>query len=70
MQIDPGQFQIRDRLRRRRSAQLTPEQRIEQLHALLEESSQFLAQNPDAMRRFWRRNLKKRAVPRDPTRTQ
>jgi hypothetical protein len=67
MQVDPRQFQIRDRLRRQRSARLTPEQRIAQLDALLEECSQMLAENPDAMARFWRRNLKKRAVPRDAT---
>jgi hypothetical protein len=69
MQIDPRQFELRDRLRRRYSAQLTPEQRIQQLDALLEECSELLAQNPEAMARFWRRNLKKRAVRRDPTRT-
>jgi hypothetical protein len=67
MQVDPRQFQVRDRLRRERSARLTPEQRIEQLDALLEECSQMLAENPEAMARFWRRNLKKRAVPRDAT---
>jgi hypothetical protein len=67
MQIDPRQFAVRDRLRRRRSAQLTPEQRMEQLDALLAECSQMLAENPEAMARFWRRNLKKRAVRRDAT---
>ena len=67
MDIDPRQFQIRDRLRRQRSALLTPEQRIEQLDALLEECTQMLAENPEAMARFWRRNLKKRVVPRDAT---
>lgn len=67
MKIDPRQFQIRDRLRRERSARLTPEQRIQQLDALLDECSQMLAENPEAMERFWRRNLKKRAVRRDAT---
>ena len=67
MHVDPLQFQVRDRLRRQRSARLTPEQRIEQLYALLDECTQMLAENPEAMARFWRRNLKKRAVPRDAT---
>ena len=59
-------LQARDRVRKRLVAQLTPEQRIDQLGALLDHYSQMLLKSPQAMDHFLRTNLKKRAVRRDP----
>jgi hypothetical protein len=67
MQVESQQLQARDRVRRRLSAALTPEQRLSRLAALLEHCSQVLTESPQAMDRFWRRNLRKRAIRRDPT---
>jgi hypothetical protein len=67
--FESEQLQRRNRLRRRMSAALTPEQRAERMAALLDHYWQLLAQSPEAMDRYWRRNLKKRAVRRDPPTT-
>ncbi|MCC6423145.1 MAG: hypothetical protein IT447_06665 [Phycisphaerales bacterium] len=61
-----NQLALRDRLMRREAAKLTPEQRMERMEALQQQAFELLRQNPQAWDRFWRRNLKKRAVPRDP----
>ena len=58
-------FAIRDRLMRRETAKLTPEQRMERMEALERQAFDLLRQNPEGWDRFRRRNLKKRAVPRD-----
>ena len=58
-------FAIRDRLMRREAAQLTPRQRLERMEALERQAFDLLRQNPEGWDRFRRRNLKKRAVPRD-----
>ena len=63
-------FAIRDRLMRRETAKLTPEQRMERMEALQRQAFKLLRQNPQAWDRFWRRNLKKRAVPRDQNLTE
>ena len=55
----------RDRVRKHLVARLTPEQRIEQLAALLDHYSRLLLASPQAMDHFWRTNLKKRAERRD-----
>ena len=60
-------FAIRDRLMRREAAQLTPRQRLERMEALERQAFDLLRQNPEGWDRFRRRNLKKRAVPRDPS---
>jgi hypothetical protein len=65
MQIEQRLFQARDRLRRRLAAALTPQQRIERLAVILDDCARLLAANPEAMDRFWRRNLRKRAVRRE-----
>jgi hypothetical protein len=52
----------RDRYRRRLIASLTPEQRMERMEQLQRAAFETLAQNPQAMERFWRRNLRKRAI--------
>jgi hypothetical protein len=52
------QLERRNRLRRHQALALTPEQRAERMAALLDHYWQLLAQSPEAMDRYWRRNLK------------
>jgi hypothetical protein len=56
------QFRKRDRIRRRLAAQMTPEQRLECMAELQAYAWQTLQQNPEALDRFWRRNLRQRAA--------
>ena len=63
------QFEKRDRLRKRMAAQLTPEQRLERMAELQAHAWQVLQQNPAALERFWRRNLRERAARRLPRET-
>ena len=67
--FESEQLERRNRVRRRLAAALTPEERVERVAALLDHYWQVLTQSPEAMDRYWRRNLKKRAVRRDPTPT-
>lgn len=60
------QLAVRDRLMRTEAKNLTPEQRMERFEALQQYSFELLRQNPQAWDRFWRRNLKKRAVAPNP----
>ena len=60
------QLQARDRLRKHLAAQLTPHQRLERMAALQAEAWNTLQQNPEALARFWRRNLRQRAARRGP----
>jgi hypothetical protein len=64
--FESEQLERRNRVRRRLAAALTPEERVARAAALLDQCWQVLAQSPEAMDRYWRRNLKKRAVRRDP----
>jgi hypothetical protein len=41
---------------------MTPEQRLERMAELQAYAWQMLQQNPEAMDRFWRRNLRQRAA--------
>jgi hypothetical protein len=69
MSRESDQLDRRNRVRRRLAASLTPEERVERMAALLEHCAQILAQSPEAMDRYWRRNLKKRAIRHDPSAT-
>jgi hypothetical protein len=48
---------------RRLAAAMTPAQRIERMAQLEQSCFALLASSPEAFARFWRRNLRKRAVP-------
>ena len=65
MSDEQRQLAIRNRLRRREALKLTPQQRLKRMAALQEYYFEMLKKSPEAMQRFWRRNLKKRAVRRD-----
>lgn len=62
----PAQLAARDRLMRAASRAMTPDERLARMRQLQEWSFALLASNPEAFERFWRRNLRKRAVPRKP----
>jgi len=51
-----------DRYRRKLVAALTPEQRLQRMEELHQIAMATLAQNPEAMEQFWRRNLHQRAA--------
>ena len=61
-----AKLHLRDRLRKRLAAQLTPEQRLEAMAALQAEAWEALRQNPEGLARFWRRNYRQRAARRHP----
>jgi hypothetical protein len=56
------QLRRRDQHRKRLAAQMTPEQRLERMAQMQAYSWQLLQQNPEALDRFWRRNLRQRAA--------
>ena len=70
MSFESEQLERRNRIRRKFAAALTPEERVERMAALLDHYWRVLAQSPEAMDRYWRCNLKKRAVRRDPPATR
>jgi hypothetical protein len=45
---------------------LTPDQRMAKFYAMQKAAFERLEQNPEALERFWRRNLSQRAVPHAP----
>lgn len=49
---------------------MTPEQRLARMAMLQEELFARLKQSPEAWNWFWRRNLKKRAIHREPPAAQ
>jgi len=69
MSAEQQQLARRNRLMRREAAKLTPQQRMERMAVIQRRAFELLRQNPEGWDRFWRRNLKKRAVPRDPNHT-
>lgn len=54
----------RDRLKKRLAAQLTPQERMARMEALQEACFERLRRSPEGLDRFWRRNLRKRAISR------
>lgn len=56
------QLQRRNRYRKRLAAELPPEQRLQRMAEMQELAWVLLQQNPEALDRFWRRNLRQRAV--------
>jgi len=60
---DQPLFAARDRLMRREAAALTPDERLARMDVLERECFERLSQSPEGFDRFWRRNLRKRAVP-------
>jgi hypothetical protein len=64
MADESGEFSRRNRLMRHEVRKLTPAQRMARMEALQQQFFEQLRQSPDAFDRFWRRNLKKRAVHR------
>lgn len=69
MSWESEQLELRNRVRRRVAWALTPEQRLERMTALLDHYWQLLSHSPEAMERYWRQNLRKRAVRREPPTT-
>jgi hypothetical protein len=63
------QLQVRDRLRKRLAAQMTPEQRLQRMAELQAYAWAVLQQNPEGLERFWRRNFRQRAARRYPRAT-
>ena len=59
------QLQRRDRYRKRLAARMTPDQRLQRMAELQAQSWQVLQQNSEGLARFWRRNLRRRAVRHD-----
>lgn len=53
----------RDRYRRRLHRQLSPDERLRRMAELTEAAFAILRQNPQGWDRFYRRNLRKRAIP-------
>ena len=62
METDVPEFEVPEDLRRQHAAATTPEQRVECMRVLMEEYSRWLEANPAAMDRYWRSNLRKRAI--------
>ena len=64
MAPEPEEEQLasRRRLMRRLSAGMTPDQRLERMAQLQRSCFDLLSSSPEAFARFWRRNLRKRAV--------
>ena len=56
------QLARRRRLMRRLAAGMTPAERLGRMAQLEESSFALLSRSPEAFARFWRRNLRKRAV--------
>jgi len=56
------QLATRDRLMREMARKLTPAERIERARQLQEQAMEELRANPEAWDRFYRRNLRKRAI--------
>jgi len=65
MLFDALQHRARDRLRRKLMDRSTPEERIEKLEMIQSLSFYYLKTTPGAWERFWRRNLRQRAVRAD-----
>ena len=66
MTDESEQLTRRNRLMRDEALRLTPEQRMARMADLQNASFDALYRSPGAFDRFWRRNLKKRAVHREP----
>ncbi len=52
---------------RREAMRLTPPQRMARVEAMVRQSFETLMKSPEGWDRFWRRNLRKRAVHHGPT---
>jgi hypothetical protein len=61
MDTDATDFKVPDELRAE-ARTATPERRIQIMQMLIEQHWAWLKANPEAMDRYWRRNLRKRAV--------
>jgi hypothetical protein len=70
MNDEARQLAARDRLMRHEAAKLTPEERLTRMAALQEHYFAMLQQSPECFDRFWRRNLRKRAIHHDPSTAQ
>jgi len=66
MSDESEQLARRDRIMRAHYAAMMPRQRLTRMAELEAQSMDVLRRNPEAFQRFWRRNLRARAVPPDP----
>jgi len=64
MQDESEQLARRDRWMAHIAKQLTPEERVARARAMHEWALKQLQSNPEAFERFYRRNLRQRAVTR------
>lgn len=62
MQDEAEQLALRDRWMRRMAAGMLPEERVARARAMHEWALRQLQSNPEAFERFYRRNLRQRAV--------
>jgi hypothetical protein len=65
MDTEAADFRVPDELRTEARA-ATPERRLQIIQTLNKKYWAWLEANPEAMDRFWRRNLRKRAVRANP----
>jgi hypothetical protein len=66
MTDESEQLTRRNRLMRDEALRLTPEQRMARMAELQQAFFEMLQRSPEAYTRFWRRNLRQRAVHHDP----
>jgi hypothetical protein len=64
MQDEAEQLTVRDRLMRQMAATMSPEERVARAREMHEWALCQLQSNPEAFERFYRRNLRARAVRR------
>jgi hypothetical protein len=62
MTYDPEPSEPGKRVMRRLAAAMTPAERIERMARIEQSCFALLSSSPEAFARFWRRNLRKRAV--------
>jgi hypothetical protein len=66
-QLDPAQFELRNRFMRREALKLSPSERMVQMAAMEKKAMEILRKNPEGYARFLRRNFRKRAIPHGPS---